>query len=77
MDSSEFLNLFWSLTNQNTDEQVVQSAESIINLVESKQKLEKNEKKINNEKYKLYLYIYPNPTEDLLYTIKRLVIYKN
>jgi|LauGreDrversion4_2_1035121.scaffolds.fasta_scaffold2744661_1 hypothetical protein len=73
MDNSEFLNLFWGLTNQNTDEQLVQSAESIVNLVESKQKLEKHEKKINNEKYKLYISIYPNASEDLLYTIKRLV----
>ncbi len=73
MDSSEFLNFFWGLNNKNTDEHLVHSAESIINLVESKQKFENQGKSFNTEKYKLYLSLCPNPSEDLLYTTKRLV----
>ena len=73
MDNSEFLNLFWGLNNKSSDQQILQSAESIINLVESKQKFEKQEKNISTEKYKLYLSICKNPSEDFLYTMRRLV----
>ena len=75
MDNSEFLNFFWGLTNEHTNEQIVQSAEGIINLVESKQKFENQGKKVNNDKYRIYLNICPNPSEDFLYTAKRLVRY--
>ncbi len=77
MDNSEFLNFFWGLTNENTNEQIVKSAEAIINLVESKQKFENKGPIYNTEKYRLYLNICPHPAEDLLYTAKRLVNFFN
>jgi len=73
MDNSQFLSFFWGLSDEHSDEQILQSAESIVNLVESKQKFEKSAKGIDKEKYKLYLNACENPTEDLLYTLKRLV----
>lgn len=72
MDNSQFLSYFWDLSDDKSKEQIVNAAESIVNLVESKQKLEKA-KEFNKDKYKLYLNICENPTEDILYTAKRLV----
>jgi hypothetical protein len=72
MDNSQFLSYFWDLSDDKSKEQIVNAAESIVNLVESKQKLEKA-KEFNKDKYKLYLNICENPTEDILYTTKRLV----
>ncbi len=73
MDNSQFLSYFWDLTDEHTNEQIVTAAESIVNLVESKQKLENTGKEYNVAKYKMYLNICENPTEDILYTTKRLV----
>ncbi len=75
MDSNQFLSYFWGLSNENTDAQILKSAESIVNLVEYEQKIGSKEKEspVSNIKYKLYLNICENPTEDLLYTMKRLV----
>lgn len=77
MDNSEFLNLFWGLNSKSNDQQIVDSAERIINLVESKQKFEKQVKNINTEKYKLYISLCQNPCEDFLYTMRRLVFIIN
>ncbi len=75
MDSSQFLSYFWGLSKENSNEQIIKSAESIVNLVEYEQKFgnKEKEKPASNIKYKLYLNICENPTEDLLYTMKRLV----
>ena len=73
MDNSQFLSYFWDLTDEHTNEQIVTAAESIVNLVESKQKLENTGKEYSVDKYKMYLNICDNPTEDILYTTKRLV----
>lgn len=76
MDSSQFLSYFWGLSNENTNEQIIKSAESIVSLVEYEQKIGGKEKEIQctNTKFRLYFNICENPTEDLLYTLKRLVI---
>lgn len=75
MDSSQFLSYFWNLSNEHTNDQIIKSAESIVNLVEYEQKISQKDKEVSpsNLKYKLYLNICENPTEDLLYTMKRLV----
>jgi hypothetical protein len=74
MDSNEFLSYFWELSDQHTNEQILKAAEGIVNLIDAKQKFEKGEKEIDRLKYKLYLDLCENPTQDLLYTFKRLVI---
>jgi len=73
MDNNQFSSLFWGLTDDKTNEQILMSAESIVNLVESKQKFENEGKDFNKEKYKLYLRLCSNATEDILYTMRRLV----
>ncbi len=73
MDNSEFLSYFWGLSDENSNENILKSAESIINLVEAKQKFENNSEEADRIKYKEYLNICENPSCDLLYTIKRLV----
>ncbi len=75
MDSSQFLSYFWGLSNDHSNEEIIKSAESIVNLVEYEQKINKKEKETptSSIKYKIYLNICENPTEDLLYTMKRLV----
>jgi hypothetical protein len=74
MDNSEFLSYFWDLQDNNPKEKTAQAAESIVHLVEAKQKFEKASKSLDTVKYKLYLNICENPSEDLLYTLRRLVI---
>ena len=73
MDNSQFLSFFWGLSDEHSNEQILQSAESLVNLVESKQKFEKSARNLDKDKFKLYLNVCENPTEDLLYTLKRLV----
>lgn len=73
MDNSEFLSFFWGLSDENTNEQILQSAESIVNTVESKLKFENVRKEADRVKYKLYLNLSSQPSEDMLYTMKRLV----
>jgi hypothetical protein len=73
MDSNEFLSHFWELSDSHTDEQIKKAAESIVNLIDAKQKFEKGEREVDRVKYKLYLELCENPTQDLLYTFKRLV----
>jgi hypothetical protein len=76
MDNSEFLSYFWDLQDNVAKEKTVEAAESIVRLVEAKQKFERdNTKPIDSIKYKLYLNIAENPSEDLLYTLRRLVNY--
>jgi hypothetical protein len=72
MDNSEFLDFFWGLSDNNANEKILHSAESIVNMIEMKQKFEKKTD-FDKGKYKFYLKISENPGEDLLYTIKRLV----
>jgi hypothetical protein len=76
MDNQEFLTLFNSLSDESGNPTIVLSSEKLTNLVLSKQKFEHSNKKeeINFAKYKLYDKIITNPTEDLLYTFRRLVI---
>ncbi len=75
MDSNEFLSFFWELSDQHSNEQITKAAEGIVNLVDAKQKFEKGEKEVDKIKYKLYLDIVDNPTQDILYTFKRLVYF--
>ena len=73
MDNSQFSSFFWGLSDENTNEHILNSAESIVNLVDTKQKFENEGKDFSKEKYKLYLHLCSNATEDILYTMKRLV----
>ncbi len=74
MDNSQFSSFFWGLSDKHNNEQILNSAESIVNLVDTKQKFENSQgKEYSREKYKLYLNICSNPTEDMLYTMRRLV----
>jgi len=76
MDNQEFLSLFNSLADDNGSTSIVSSSEKLTNLILSKQKFEQTKEKheINFSKYKLYDKIISNPTEDLLYSLRRLVI---
>jgi hypothetical protein len=75
MDNSEFLSFFWNLSDQHTSETISAAGESIINSVEVKQKFENDPNKVitKAEKYKLYLNLCQNPSEDILYTFHRIV----
>jgi hypothetical protein len=73
MDNNEFLSHFWELQENVPKERMATAAESIVQLVETKQKFEKSSKPIDNVKFKLYLTICEDPSEDLLYTLRRLV----
>ncbi len=73
MDSNEFTQNFWNLSEKNTPEVIVQSAESIVELLENKQKGSKHHEIKNRQKYRLFLNIFHNASEDLVYTLSRLV----
>lgn len=73
MDSNEFTQNFWSLSEKNPAEVIVKSAESIVELLESKQKFSKNHEIKNRQKFRNYLHIFQNASEDLVYTLSRLV----
>lgn len=76
MDNSEFLSFFWKLSDSNKSEDMTQAAESIVNLIDAKQKFEMSSKNgYSKDKYKIYSNISENPSEDLLYTLRRLVFY--
>lgn len=68
MDNSNFLSYFTGLAETNSNEVILENAKNIINLVELT-----SDKEIKNEKYKDYLKIAQNPSEDLLYTVRRLI----
>jgi hypothetical protein len=74
MDSNEFSSFFWGLSDEHSNDQIMHSAESIVNLVETKQKFENEGRDFSKEKYKLYLNLCLHPTEDILYSMRRLVI---
>ena len=77
MEKQEFLTLFNSLADENGNPTIVSSSEKLTNLILSKQKFEQLHKKedFNRSKYKFYDSIISNPSEDFLYTLKRLVIF--
>ena len=79
MDNQEFTQQFWNLSDKNSSEVIINSAEYIVEQLESKQKFSKNPEIKNKQKYKSYLNIFHNPSEDLLYSLNRLVnlIYKD
>ena len=69
MDNSEFLSYFSNLTENNSQEQILKNANNIINTITflSSTPITKV------EKYKDYLKVTENPSEDLLYTLRRLI----
>ena len=73
MDSNEFTQNFWNLSEKNAPEVIVKSAESIVELLESKQKASKHNEIKNKQKYRVFLHVFQNSTEDLVYTLSRLV----
>lgn len=73
MDNSDFLSHFNKLSDDNSNDTILQSASMIINILESKLKFEKDHKHPDPLKYKLYLKVSQTPNEDILYTLKRLV----
>jgi hypothetical protein len=73
MDNQEFTQHFWNLSDKNTSEVIINSAEYIVEQLESKQKFSKIQEIKNKQKYKSYLNIFQNPSEDLLYSLNRLV----
>jgi hypothetical protein len=77
MDSNQFLNYFNDLFDHNSNDTIIKAAEGIVSLVELGQKISKRENTgiSSNLKYKLYLNICENPSEDILYTMRRLVIF--
>jgi hypothetical protein len=78
MDNNEFLSYFWNLTDQTPEQEIIKASESITNAVESKQKFGNDpHKEVNTFKYKLYLNICDNPSEDILYTFHRIVNFFN
>ena len=68
MDNSNFLSYFSGLTEANSKEQIVANANNIISSISLTSSTE-----VTNEKYKDYLKICKNPSEDLLYTVRRLI----
>lgn len=74
MDSNEFTQNFWNLSEKNTPEVIVKSAESIVELLESKQKSTRHHEIKNKQKYRFFLNVFQNASEDLVYTMSRLVI---
>ena len=68
MDNSNFLSYFSGLTETNSKEQIVANANNIISSISLTSSTE-----VTNEKYKDYLKICKNPSEDLLYTVRRLI----
>jgi len=74
MDSNEFTQHFWNLSEKNPADIIVKSAESIVELLENKQKNSKHHEIKNKQKFRLFLNIFQNPSEDLVYTLSRLVI---
>lgn len=74
MDSNEFTQNFWNLSEKNTPEVIVKSAESIVELLENKQKNSKYHEIKNRQKFRVFLGVFQNASEDLVYTLSRLVI---
>ena len=68
MDNSHFLSYFSALTEANSKEVIVANANNIINSISLTSSNE-----VKNEKYKDYMKICKNPSEDLLYTVRRLI----
>ena len=68
MDNSNFLSYFSALTEANSKEVIVANANNIINSISLTSSTE-----VKNEKYKDYMKICKNPSEDLLYTVRRLI----
>ena len=68
MDNSNFLSYFSALTEANSKEVIVANANNIINSISLTSSNE-----VKNEKYKDYMKICKNPSEDLLYTVRRLI----
>jgi hypothetical protein len=75
MDNQEFLTLFNSLSDDSGTSTMISSSEKLTNLILSKQKFEQSTKKeeFSMVKYRVYEKVIANPTEDLLYTLRRLV----
>lgn len=77
MDNSDFLSYFWNLSDKNTNDSISTASESIVDSVDVKQKFENDPNKVITkvEKYKLYLQLCHNPSEDILYTFHRIVYF--
>jgi hypothetical protein len=69
MDNSEFLSYFSNLTENNSQEQILKNANNIINTIT----FSSSTPITKVEKYKDYLKVTENPSEDLLYTLRRLI----
>ena len=69
MKNSDFLSWFNNLHRSNNKEKILSNANNII----SSLSIEGENTIINNEKYKFYLKIFSTQSEDLLYTINRLI----
>ena len=69
MKNSDFLSWFNNLHRSNNKENILSNANNII----SSLSLEGENTIINNEKYKFYLKVFSTQSEDLLYTINRLI----
>ena len=69
MKNSDFLSWFNNLNRTNTKEKILSSANNII----SSLSIEEEKTIVNKEKYKFYLKVFNTQSEDLLYTINRLI----
>ena len=69
MKNSDFLSWFNNLNRTNTKENILSSANNII----SSLSIEDEKTIVNKEKYKFYLKVFNTQSEDLLYTINRLI----
>ncbi len=80
MDNQEFLTLFNSLADERGNSKMVSSSEQLIELITYKQIITEKQKKDDtpeniNPKYQLYEKIMFNPSNDLLYSLRRLVLF--
>ena len=69
MENSNFLSYFKNITEPASKEQIIQNSTSLINTIS----LHSDNPLSNADKYSDYLKIAKNPSEDFLYTIKRLI----
>ena len=69
MKNSNFLSWFNGLHISNSKENILLNANNIISAIS----LSQNSSSINKEKYKNFLKVFSSPSDDLLYTINRLI----
>ena len=74
MKNSDFLSYFNNLIETNSNEIIVQNAKNIISTISSSLKTPSNQEELKSiQKYQNFNKIFSSPTEELLYTTRRLI----